>query len=196
MRYDKKDRAKIVVLAVVLVGLWGFIGVRFALLSRQRKAELRAQQQAQASAQPQPTPDAGAPGSQTRSPALRLAALVAPVPPPTSDPFHPIIPPRTSEGSSAQPAAATRRPPEREQAPPVLPPLPGSESSYRGGKDRLTLTGIIVGNPSTAVLRMGDDHYVVREGDILDTTLRVQKITRTAVTLREGRTAYTLRIGG
>jgi hypothetical protein len=42
---------------------------------------------------------------------------------------------------------------------------------------------------------MGDDHYVVKEGDFLDTGLRVQKITRNAVTLREGRTTYTLRIG-
>jgi hypothetical protein len=193
MRYDRKDRAKIIVLAVVLVGLWGFIGVRFALISRQHKAELRAQQQAHEAAQAQVP---AAPSTLGASPTLRLAALVSPVPAPTSDPFHPIIPPRTSEGSSAQPAATTRRPPEPEQAPPVLPPLPGAGSSYRGGKDRLTLTGIIIGNPSTAVLRLGEDHYVVREGDVLDATLRVQKITRTAVTLREGRTTYTLRIGG
>ena len=193
MRYDKKDRMKIIVLAAVLVALWGFIGVRFALLSRQHKAELRAQEQARAVAQARVP---AAPGALGASPTLRLAALVAPVPPPTSDPFHPIIQPRTSQGSSAQSAATTRRPPEPQDASPVLPPLPGSGSSYGGGKDRLTLTGIIIGNPSTAVLRMGDEHYVVREGDILDTTLQVQKITRTAVTLREGRTTYTLRIGG
>jgi hypothetical protein len=190
MRYDKKDKTKIVVLAVVLAAMWVFIGVRFALRSRQYKAKLRAQEQAQAATHAQ------APGAPGVSPTLRLAALVAPVPPPKSDPFHPIIPPRTVEGSSGQPAAATRRPPELQQAPPVLPPLPGSESSYRASRDRLTLTGIILGTPSTAVLRMGDDHYVVREGDVLDTTLRVQKITRTAVTLREGRTTYTLTIGG
>lgn len=189
MRYDrKKDKAKIVVLTVILAALWVFIGLRFA----QQNAKLRARQQAQAAAQARAPVTPAAPGA---SPALRLAALLAPVPPPQTDPFHPIIPPRTSEGRSTEPAAGTSRPPEPQQSPPVLPPLPGSESSYRGGRDRLTLTGIIVGTPPTAVLRMGDDHYVVKEGDFLDTGLRVQKITRNAVTLREGRTTYTLRIG-
>ena len=46
MRYDKKDRAKIVALAAILIVLWGFIGVRFALLSRAHKAQARARQQA------------------------------------------------------------------------------------------------------------------------------------------------------
>jgi hypothetical protein len=74
--------------------------------------------------------------------------------------------------------------------------MPGSESPYQGGRDQLQLTGIILGTPSTAVLRLGDDHFVVKEGDLLDSTLRVQKITKTTVTLRDGRTAYTLRLGG
>jgi hypothetical protein len=73
--------------------------------------------------------------------------------------------------------------------------MPGADSPGRGG-DRLQLTGIIQGTPSTAVLRLGDNHFVVKEGDVLDNSLRVQKITRTTVILRDGRTSYTLRIGG
>lgn len=193
MRYDKKDRAKIILLAVVLAGLWIFIGVRFALLARQHRAKVRAQQQAQAAANAPAAPTPGGPGT---SPTLRLTALVAPVPAPTSDPFHPLISPRSSHSASTDQSAQTRRTSGPEQpASPTLPPLPGSGSSYGGG-DRLILSGIILGTPSTAVLRMGDEHYVVKEGDLLDGSLRVQKITRTAVTLREGRTTYTLRIGG
>jgi hypothetical protein len=194
MRYDKKDRAKIVALAAILIVLWGFIGVRFALLSRAHKAQARARQQARDAARPQTAAAPNASESTAVSPALRLAALVAPVPPPKSDPFHPVIAPRSTE-STPQPLSTRKRSREPEQAPPVLPPLPGSPSGGRGG-DRLQLTGIIVGTPSTAVLRLGEDHYVVREGDVLDTTLHVQKITKTTVTLRDGRAAYTLRLGG
>jgi hypothetical protein len=192
MRYDKKDKAKIVALAAALIVLWAFIGIRFALLSRAHKAEERARQQSQTAAQSAASPNA--PGSKITSPALRLAALVAPVPPPRDDPFHPIIAPRPTGTTTPQPPRSEKRAREPEQAPPVLPPLPGSESAA-GRSGTLQLTGIIVGTPSTAVLRLGEDHFVVREGDVLDTTLRVQKITKTSVTLRDGRTVYTLRLG-
>jgi hypothetical protein len=59
----------------------------------------------------------------------------------------------------------------------------------------LQLTGIIAGSPSTAVLRLGEEHYVVREGDLLNGQLRVQQITKNSVVLREGRSTYTLRLG-
>ena len=181
------------VLAAILIVVWGFIGVRFALLSREHKAKQRAQEQAAAQAQTEPAPGVGE--LKKESPTLRLAALVAPVPPPKSDPFRPLIAARSS-GGGEQPAPSRKHPTETGPAPPLLPPLPGSESSSASGRDRLQLTGIIVGTPSTAVLRLGEDHYVVREGDVLDTTLRVQRITKTTVILRDARMAYTLRLGG
>ena len=197
MKHDKRDRVKILVLAVILIALWVFIGIRFVLLSKERNAKLRAEREATTAAQPGATSTPSGPTSQPQqplSPALRLAALVAPVSPPKSDPFRPLIAPRF--GSSAQPAAAEKQPTEREeqQPPPVLPPLPSSEQG--GGKASLQLTGIILGTPSTAVLRLGNDHYVVREGDVLQDSLRVQKITKTTITLRDGRAVYTLRLGG
>jgi hypothetical protein len=195
MRYDKKDRTKILVLVAVLVAVWAAIGIRFAVLSRQHKAELARSAQAQAGGRQQTAPSPGGQLPSGGSPTLRLAALVAPVSPPTNDPFHPIIAPRTSVARLAPEPSAGRRRQEPEPAPPTLPPLPGADSSGRGG-DTLHLTGIIQGTPSTAVLRLGENHFVVKEGDILDNSLRVQKITRTTVTLRDGRTSYTLRIGG
>ncbi|MFB3880468.1 MAG: hypothetical protein ACE149_04350 [Armatimonadota bacterium] len=194
MKYDKKDRAKIVVLAAILIVLWVVIGVRFALLSRQHKAKLAtaeaaATERAAAALRAQSATPAG---QKPLSPALRLAALVAPVQPPKGDPFHPIIPPRNVV-ARRQSAPAVRTADEPQEPAPALPPLAGS--GERGG-DNLQLTGIIAGTPSTAVLRLGEDHFVVREGDVLDTTLRVQKISKTTVTLRDGKTAYTLRLGG
>jgi hypothetical protein len=198
MKYDKKDRTKILVLVAVLVAVWAVIGIRFAVLSARHKAELARNAQTQAGGQQQSTPAPGGPGAQPGSggsPTLRLAALVAPVSPPTNDPFHPIIAPRTSVARLAPEPSAGRRQQGPETAPPTLPPMPGADSSGRSG-DSLQLTGIIQGTPSTAVLRLGDSHFVVKEGDVLDNSLRVQKITKTTVTLRDGRTSYTLRIGG
>ena len=57
------------------------------------------------------------------------------------------------------------------------------------------MSGIIVGNPSMAVLRVGDQHYVVREGYRLDSNIVVQTIDQSSVTLRDGRGTYTLRLG-
>ena len=189
MRYARKDRTRVAVLVIVLLALWAFIGIKFALFNRQHRSHTAATPSGESSTAQ------SVPGGQL-SPTLRLAALVAPVSPPGSDPFHPIIAPRSSEPGPAQPRTTGRRPSELEPAPAVLPPLPGSESSSRSGRDRLTLTGVILGAPSTAVLRLGDDHYVVKEGDVLNGSLRVQKITKTTITLREGRTSYTLRLGG
>lgn len=195
MRYDKKDRTKILVLVAVLVAVWAAIGIRFAVLSRKHKADLARSAQAQTGGRQQPAPSPGGQLPSGGSPTLRLAGLVAPVPPPTNDPFHPLIAPRTSVARLAPEPSARRRQQEPEPVPPTLPPMPGADSPGRGG-DRLQLTGIIQGTPSTAVLRLGDNHFVVKEGDVLDNSLRVQKITRTTVILRDGRTSYTLRIGG
>ncbi|MFB3880594.1 MAG: hypothetical protein ACE149_04985 [Armatimonadota bacterium] len=193
MKYDRKDKTKIIVLATVLVAVWVVIGIRFAVLSAKHKASLARSQSARAGA-PQ-TPSPATPAAPGTSPALRLAALVAPVAPPTRDPFRPLIASRSSVVSAVQEPTSQRRRSSTETPAVTLPPMPGSESAPRTG-DRLQLTGIIQGTPSTAVLRLGDDHFVVKEGDVLDSSLRVQKITSTTVVLRDGRSSYTLRIGG
>ncbi len=192
MKYDKRDRAKIVALVAVLVIVWVFIGVRFLLISRANKAKERNRVEALAATRPQAAQSANATGAQGVSPTLRLATLVAPVSPPKSDPFRPVVAPR-SQTIASRPTAGSSETPSTAVL--ELPPLPGASESSRGG-DRLQLTGVIMGSPSTAVLRLGEDHFVVREGDVLNSTLRIQKITRTAVTLRDGQTVYTLRLGG
>ena len=59
----------------------------------------------------------------------------------------------------------------------------------------VSVTGIITGTPSTAVLRVSDEHYVVREGDWLDNNVRVHAISESAVTLRDRGKTYMLRLG-
>ncbi len=125
------------------------------------------------------------------SPTLRLAALVTPVEPPGDDPFRPVIPPRRH--SQAAPSATSTKP---RKGLPLLPPLPDSDSSSVTSRtSQLYLAGVIVGNPSTAVLRWGETRYFVRQGDWLDNDLRVQEIKNDSVTLRDGRSTYVLRLG-
>jgi hypothetical protein len=190
MRFEKKDRTKIVVLLVVLVGIWAVVGIKFAVLSREKKAAEAARAREQAKAQTTPAAAPAQAGALT-SPTLRLAALMTPVDPPKSDPFHPVIPPRRQVQASMETAASPKPAARTDDEAPVLPPLPGE----RNGRNTLQVTGIILGSPSTAVLRVGDEHYVVHAGDYLDNDLRVQEITKDTVTLRDGRTSYTLRLG-
>ena len=76
---------------------------------------------------------------------------------------------------------------------PLLPPPPSPSPS--ADRNTLRVSGIIVGDPSTAVLRVGDEHYVVREGHRLDSNIVVQTIDQSSVTLRDSRGTYTLRLG-
>jgi hypothetical protein len=181
MKYDKKDKTKVIVLASVLALLWLFIGVRFIVLSRETKAKMEAEEARRAAAHAAQT--AGQFGQLT-SPTARLAALIKPTDPPKADPFKPIISPRSRLASPrAKPKDAT----------PILPPLGDAASARR--REDLHVTGIITGNPSTAVLRVQDEHYVVRAGDWLDDTLQVAEIGGNTVTLRAGRDTYKLRLG-
>ena len=180
MKYGKKDKPKVIVLLTVLILVWAFIGIRFAVLSREAKARRAADEsRRQAAAAVQVAQQPTQPGT---APSFRLAALVTPVEPPKDDPFRPIIPPR-----STGPRRTRTEEPRRE---PILPP---SATGYQSSN--LHVTGVIIGNPSTAVLRVGDEHYVVREGDWLDNELQVAKIASGAVTLRDRRSSYVLRLG-
>jgi len=191
VKYDKKDKAKVVILAVLLAGLWIFIGVRFAILSQQTKSKIQADRERHAAAHAaQIKVNGGLHSVPEKSPVLRLAALMTPVEPPKDDPFRPVIPPR-SHTSAAQPPATPKKDPSES-----LPPLWGdSSSSSRRSRNELHVTGIIQGSPSTAILRFGENHYVVREGDMLDNDLRILEIGRNSVTLRDGQSTYVLRIG-
>ncbi len=197
MKPDKKSRTKVIILVVVLVAVWAVIGIRYIALSRYWKAKTAAQA-AQQHVHPAGDEDRAVPStaaSTTSSeqpaeaaPSLRVAALAAPEPP-KSDPFQPAISPRTIRRATSRSAA-----PQPEALPLVpLPPPPSPSPS--ADRNTLRVSGIIMGNPSTAVLRVGDQHYVVREGYRLDSNIVVQTINQSSVILRDSRGTYTLRLG-
>ena len=190
MRQNPKDKLKVVVLVGALVCLWLFIGFRFLALSGAHKAEEEARERRQAAVRAAQNPQVSPAAT---SPTLRLAALVTPVEPPKDDPFRPIIPPRRHAQAQATPAPTSNNT-QSQDRPALLPPMPNS-SSTAGRRSQLYVAGIIVGNPSTAVLRWGEDHYIVHEGDYLDSDLRVQQIKKDSVTLRGGGSTYVLRLG-
>jgi hypothetical protein len=200
MKPDKNTRTKVIVLVAILVAVWAVIGVRYFALSRYWKAKT-AEQAAQQ--HDHPAGDEGHVASATAAsttsseqpaaaaPSLRVAALAAPEPP-KSDPFQPAISPRTTRRTTSMSAA-----PQPEARPLVpLPPPPSPSAS--ADRDTLRVIGIIVGDasiPSNAVLRVGDQHYHVQEGDRLDGNIVVQTIDQSSVTLRDSRGTYTLRFG-
>jgi len=98
-----------------------------------------------------------------------------------------VVPPRTGR-TAAAPAI-----PETSEEETTTAPLP-AWSPARSDED-LYVAGIIVGTPSIAVLRHGERHYVVKEGDWLDERTRVQSVSRSTVTVREGNKSYVLRLG-
>jgi len=57
------------------------------------------------------------------------------------------------------------------------------------------VTGIITGTPNTAVLRVGDEHHVVREGNWLSNRIRIEAIDASSVTLRDSQGTYVLTLG-
>jgi hypothetical protein len=190
MKPDRKSRTKLIGLIVILVAVWVVIGIRYVALSRYWKARTAAQA-AQQHAHPAAGADHPTPSGQTAEaePSLRLAARVTPVPPPESDPFQPAINPRTRRATS-RPTAPQ---PEPRPLVPLLPPPPGP--SPTADRNTLRVSGIIMGNPNTAVLRVGDEHYVVREGYRLNSNIVVQTIEQSSVTLRDSRGTYRLRLG-
>ena len=175
MKYDKKNKTKVIILAAALLALWAVIGIRYVVLHRHWEAKAEA---SRTHAHPAAVADPS-------RPSLRLAALVTPVPPPERDPFHPVIAPRRR--GAAQPS------PDRHASVPSLPPTP--RASAASSRDTLRVTGIILGHPNTAVLRVGDDHHVVQEGNLLTDQIRVESVGKTSVTLRDRQGTYVLRLG-
>jgi hypothetical protein len=189
MKYNRADRTKVIVLSAVLLVVVAYIAVRAVQL----RAEYRGMQHEHdiahaASADPELS-DATASGDDAQASLMDehplLKALVYPPVPPERDPFYPVIAPPSS--GRARPMPSRPEP----VAAAELPPL----TSGGADRDRLRVTGIISGSPAAAVIRVGDKHLVVREGDWLDNDTRVQAIGTNTVTLREGRRSYILRLG-
>lgn len=190
MKYDSKSRGKLIVLGIILIAVWVVIGVRYVALSRHWKAMRAAEERAHAAA----VTSQAASSQQASGVAAgtRMAALVTPVAPPESDPFRPVIAPRT-RGVAVRSAAAPSPESGEQPAVPFLPPSISTVSTV--DRSSLYVTGIIVGTPNTAVLRFGDEHYVVREGYLIDNRIRVQTIGRDTVTLQDSQGTYVLRLG-
>jgi len=189
MKYRKEDLPKIIALSVVLVA--ALIWAAFATLKSYHHyvgggpATARAPGTAGLTAPGQQGPK----GSTTASSKM-LAGLLTPVPPPNRDPFDPVIRPRWQQETASRPTVEEPKP-----APsplPVLPPLPGAAGVDKGV---LHVTGIVLGAPSIVVLHRGDQPYIVKQGDYVEGSLRVESVTRNSVTLRDRQGTYVLRLG-
>jgi hypothetical protein len=189
MKYSKRDLPKIIGLSAVLLCIVAYIIVSYVRLSGEYRARMAAEEARHRSMHA--ALQAYTPASSAQA-TLAVAALISPTPPPTRDPFYPVIAPRRS-GAAARSAAIS---PAQEETPAPLPLVSeGDGLSSTRSRDALHVTGIIVGSPSTAVLRLGEEHYVVHEGDWLDARLRVQSIGSNTVTLRDNERTYRLRLG-
>jgi hypothetical protein len=198
MRYSKQDLPKIVVLAVVLIGLVVYIGISYSSLSEKYRKQEAAhaawhEQQHATATGPATPPGASNPGAPIMSP--MVAALITPVSPPDRDPFLPVIAPP----NVFAPQPKTHKPGQPRTPDPLsLPPLAGSgpgQLTFSKDSNALALTGIIVGPPSLAVIRRGQDHFIVAQGGELPGKVRVQAITRNSITLKDGKREYVLRLG-
>lgn len=106
-----------------------------------------------------------------------------------------------------KPAAATSQAPPAPRVSPAstssLPPLTlaldgatGVGAEARGpAPGVLWLSGVIQGQPRLAVIRRGQNRYMVREGDTFEGQYRVATISSNSVTLQRGRRKLTLRLG-
>lgn len=197
MKYDRKDLPKIIALSMILIALLVYIGVVYS----QSRAKMRADMERHRAGHAQEAASAAAgAGRAAAAPSVSplVTALLAPVPPPDRDPFDPVIPPRSQYTSAPAPASSR---PSRTEAPselPLLPPVSEGSGPFPSSRtqDVLTLSGIILGPPSLAVLRRGEEHFIVKAGDQIAGRLRVQSISRDTVTLRDARREYVLRLGG
>jgi len=192
MKYKQEDKAKIIVLSAILVCILVVVIVRWFKLSDEYQRKMLLHQQTDHALQhavaQYSAPDSAAgvleAGQPARSPLA--TALLAEVPPPERDPFYPIIPPHSRRASSS--AAPSQEPSSQS---------PGSELPFvltpDGGRQTLHVTGIA---GETAVLRHGEDHFIVQAGDFLDNRLRVTAVGRSTVTLQDNERTYVLRLGG
>lgn len=142
-------------------------------------------------------------------PTLQTAEAAAPANP---DPgagseVAPPTEPAAEQSVSAPSPAAAAAPPVRTPARPAdqggLPPLPPlghgleAEGLAPSGPppDVLWLAGVIEGERTVALLRRGENRYLVGEGDKIEGGYQVVKIAAGSVTLQRGGRKRTLRVG-
>ncbi len=106
-------------------------------------------------------------------------------------------------GGSVPPASArpkqTTAPARTRSLPPLPPPNWGAAtvSQLPSGPppDVLWLSGVVQGEPRVAVLRRGENRYVVSEGDVFEENYRVLTISSNTISLQRGSRKRTLRVG-
>ncbi len=84
-----------------------------------------------------------------------------------------------------------------------LPPLPPPDwSTVNTAQETLGpppgvlwLSGVIQGEPKVAVLRRGENRYLVREGDTIENGYTVEEIGSNSIVLKRGSRKLTLRVG-
>jgi hypothetical protein len=143
------------------------------------------------------SPAASASAKADRTASVREAAA-----PPASK-----LPPLYAKASASapKPLPALAKPPTPRRAasdgplPPFQPPDWSAAEAPSGAPGRspsvLWLSGVIQGNPKVALLRRGEERFLVREGDTVDGVYRVSAISGSSVTLARGRRRLTLRVG-
>jgi len=114
------------------------------------------------------------------------------------DPFRPIVVAKANfvpgpMASSATPPATTGLPPLPVfvgQAP------PGGPVGAVPAVEPLRLAGVVQGNPSVAVLRKGNQRFIVTIGDPVDSQYTVKSISDGRVVLAKGEKTLSLTLGG
>lgn len=191
MKYKQEDKTKIIVLSAILACILVVVIVRWFKLSDEYQRKMLLHQQTDHALQhavaQYSAPDSAAGVLDAGQPASSVLAraLLAEVAPPERDPFRPIIPPHSRRASSS---AAPRRESSESSASEVpIIVLPSGE------RQTLHVTGIA---GETAVIRHGEDHFIVQVGDFLDDRLRVTAVGSSTVTLQNNERSYVLRLGG
>lgn len=103
--------------------------------------------------------------------------------------------PFSAPGASVE-VGATVGPEAGAEGSAVTEPGMGPEQAEPGGEVGLTLTGIVDGKQTMAILRQNDQRYFVKVGDLVGDGYRVQSIGRQQVVLAGQQGKVILRMGG
>lgn len=157
---------------------------------------------ASTTAEGQPQPDAEEPGPQAPAPSEDVASPSGQTSPQSTKPDE--TPPVVASKPQEPIAATTNKraaPPRKAVPQAYLPPFqPGLYAAPTDGpsgppSNVLWLSGVIQGDPKLAILRQGENRYLVREGDALDNGYRVVQISTNNVTLNRRGKNRVLRLG-
>ncbi len=126
----------------------------------------------------------------------------APAPPTAKLPALYTAPAQVSAPNPAPPPSkptSPRKPASERTLPPFQPPDWSAVNTSVGASGRapstLWLAGVIQGDPKVALLRRGEERFLVREGETFDGVYKVARISSNSVTLQKGRRKLTLRVG-